>query len=401
MSAAGMLIRRLRLERDYSQAGLCHGICAPSYLSKIEQGQAEPSPEMLDQLFAALGVTYCRDEALLAQARERLDAYFEARERNEEADSAWLDAHLDQLIYSDLGLTCQLYGLYRQLDRKEKPDCGSLAPLLPQMDPVQQYLYWTAKAETSAGALEALEALRHAEQQKPCAYVRNWIAYVLYHLGRYSQSIEAADSAYRMAAEEGDLHVLVNASFLLGSCYTDRELDFAEKYYSRAIRLGGRQWPQMADEAAYNLGASYLEWGQMEKALHWLTRARPIEGLDGHNLLLYQKRSILYTQLGRREDALEALTCAESVLRTAQGEAWELALYGDMLAFARLLLEDGQNTPDYEALLLRLYAGTGEKMGFGFRRFYGLYLSRLYQSQRRYKEALRVTEEISSKVFPE
>ncbi len=401
MSAAGILIRRLRLERNYSQAGLCRGICAPSYLSKIEQGQAEPSPEVLDRLFAALGVAYCRDQALLEQARQQLGAYFEAREQGEVADTSWLDAHLEQLTYSDLNVTCQLYGLYRQLDRGEKPDCGCLTPLLPQMDPSQQYLYWNAKAEASAGAPEALEALRCAERQKPCAYVRYLIACALYHLGQYSQSIEAADSAYRMAADEGDLYVLVNASFLLGCCYTDRVLDLAERYYNRAIRLGSRQWPQIADWAAYNLGASYLEWGQPEKALYWLTRTRLREGQDIHNLLLYQKRSILYSQLGRREEALEALTRAEAILQEAQTSDWEQALYGDMLSFAHLLLEEGQASPDYEALLLRLYTDAGERLGFGFRRFYGLYLSRLYQSQRRYKDALRVSEEISAKDFPE
>lgn len=43
---AGLLIRQARLQRDWSQEGLCRGICAPSYLSKIEQGKAAPSPEV-------------------------------------------------------------------------------------------------------------------------------------------------------------------------------------------------------------------------------------------------------------------------------------------------------------------------------------------------------------------
>ena len=64
----GTLIRQLRIARNYSQAGLAHGICAPSYLSKIEQGQAEAGTEILEKLFAALGVEYCQDEALLQKA---------------------------------------------------------------------------------------------------------------------------------------------------------------------------------------------------------------------------------------------------------------------------------------------------------------------------------------------
>ena len=47
---AGLLIRQARLQRDWSQEGLCRGICAPSYLSKIEQGQVQAAPELLELL---------------------------------------------------------------------------------------------------------------------------------------------------------------------------------------------------------------------------------------------------------------------------------------------------------------------------------------------------------------
>ena len=47
---AGLLIRQARLQRDWSQEGLCRGICAPSYLSKIEQGKPAPSPEVTELL---------------------------------------------------------------------------------------------------------------------------------------------------------------------------------------------------------------------------------------------------------------------------------------------------------------------------------------------------------------
>ena len=61
MHGAGALIRRLRLERNFSQEGLAKGICAASYLSKIEQGQVEAGAEIIDRLFEVLGVSYCRN----------------------------------------------------------------------------------------------------------------------------------------------------------------------------------------------------------------------------------------------------------------------------------------------------------------------------------------------------
>lgn len=405
MSMVGLLIRKLRLERDYSQAGLCRGICAPSYLSKIEQGQAEAGPEIVERLLAALGVTYCRDESLLEQARESLAAYHEARAREEPPETAWLDSNLERLTYSDLCLDMQLYRLFRLLDREDRTGAEALRkelePLLSQMGREQSYCYWTACSELTQDPAGRLDCLLAAQRQKPCAYVGYAIASVFYHQGQYSRSIEAANRAYSLAAEEGDLYILVNTSFLLGSCYTDRDLGFAEKYYDRAIRLGKRQWPQLADWAAYNLGASYLEWGQPEKALYWLNRTQPVAGNDAHNLLLHQKRAILYVQTGKPDLARADLAQAEEILREARGELWEVELYTDMLEFVRQLLDGGEGSPDHEKLLLRLYRDAGEKLGFGFRRFYGLYLVKRYRKERRYKDALRILEEISGKEFPE
>ena len=52
------LIRYERLRRNWSQGGLCEGICAVSYLSKIEQGKAEPSEEILSALIERLDIAW-------------------------------------------------------------------------------------------------------------------------------------------------------------------------------------------------------------------------------------------------------------------------------------------------------------------------------------------------------
>ena len=53
---AGAVIRGERLRRDWSQEGLCRGICTVSYLSKIEQGKAEGSPDVIRLLLERLEV---------------------------------------------------------------------------------------------------------------------------------------------------------------------------------------------------------------------------------------------------------------------------------------------------------------------------------------------------------
>ena len=56
MSYQGLIIYRTRIQKNWSQAGLCKGICTVSYLSKIETGKAEPSEEILQLLLDRLGL---------------------------------------------------------------------------------------------------------------------------------------------------------------------------------------------------------------------------------------------------------------------------------------------------------------------------------------------------------
>ena len=67
---SGFLIRKKRLEKSWSQEGLCKGICAVSYLSKIEQGKAEASEEIISALFERLGIDWVTDEKLLLEGKK-------------------------------------------------------------------------------------------------------------------------------------------------------------------------------------------------------------------------------------------------------------------------------------------------------------------------------------------
>ena len=75
---SGALLRQARLERNWSQEGLCRGICAVSYLSKIEQGKVEASGEILRQLFARLSLPWYDQELQPWQAlvNESYEAVF-------------------------------------------------------------------------------------------------------------------------------------------------------------------------------------------------------------------------------------------------------------------------------------------------------------------------------------
>lgn len=101
MSIAGLLIRRERLARAWSQEGLCRGICGTSYLSKIEQGKAAASEEILTLLLARLGLSWTNDEdgALRARTEACMEALFSG-------DASAFDAAFARLRAQESTLLC-------------------------------------------------------------------------------------------------------------------------------------------------------------------------------------------------------------------------------------------------------------------------------------------------------
>ena len=86
---AGLLIRQARLRLNWSQEGLCRGICAPSYLSKIEQGKAAPSPEVTELLLRRLGLVWTPEPESLEPCWKRS----EERRVGKEFRSRWSPYH--------------------------------------------------------------------------------------------------------------------------------------------------------------------------------------------------------------------------------------------------------------------------------------------------------------------
>lgn len=76
MNYQGYVIARERLAKSWSQEGLCKGICTVSYLSKIENGKADPSEQILCLLFERLGLLYQPAlEYIPAELRARVNAF--------------------------------------------------------------------------------------------------------------------------------------------------------------------------------------------------------------------------------------------------------------------------------------------------------------------------------------
>ncbi len=398
----GFLIRQSRLKQNISQDGLCKGICAPSYLCKIEQGQVDASADIIDHLFAALGISYYRDETFLVEAKEHFDNFFSLLDADEafHMESEYFSRYGQQLENSELHLHYHLYLLFFNIHTRNKESAGAEQAYLQQfikyMDENQKARYYLGAAQNIGYTEEAVQLLLEAARHGDNSLIYYQMATVFYHIGQYSESIEKAEKAYRLASDEGNPSVLIGASFLLGSCYCNhRDIAVSKKYYERAIALTRGYKIQVKSYAYYNLGTAYLSCQYYEEALYYLFNAGDLEDEAYHNVMLYQKLSILYTQTGNVKKAAEQLGLAKECLAVSQVETKEYSLYEQMICFAEFLQnKDYLDSDKYEAVLKALYEQVDKPFGFGFRRFYGAFLVQLYKYQRKYKEALRVKEEM-------
>ena len=411
MSAyTGFLIRTERIRQNLSQEGLARGICAVSYLSKIEQGQVEPGEEITDRLFAALHIDFVRDPALEEEAQRQLDRFFFFMDTSEayEEQKAFFSKNREQLCRSEFAIKLKLYELVScaRLENAEemRERLEQIEPFMFCLNTAEQQWVLLVKAEYQRTQEEEYRILEQAVRLRPYALVMYRLAVCAYRQGQYSQCSELAERAYSQAAYEGNPATMIWSSHLLGSCACNRyDMKLAGRYYERTLALCRGYRENLESYIRYNLGATYLEMGQDQNALRELTRAKELDDDSFHNMLLHQKLAILYARLGRRDEGIAELKQARTAFKREQWpESFRADLMEKMLDFAQMMLTDGAaGLPEFEQAARALYEEGGQVYGHGYKRFYGKFLIESYKSQRRYKEALYVQEEISKSIFPE
>ena len=77
LTLLGSLIKVNRIRQNMSQQHLAQGICVPSYLSKIENGEVVPSLDIIESLFDELDIRYYSDSNFLRESRELIDEFFD------------------------------------------------------------------------------------------------------------------------------------------------------------------------------------------------------------------------------------------------------------------------------------------------------------------------------------
>ena len=376
MRIAGLLIRRERLAREWSQEGLCRGICGTSYLSKIEQGKAAASEEILALLFARLGLSWTNDEdgALHAKTDACMEALFSGNTAAFDAAFARLRAQERTLLCSPCAAD---YLLLRAFSCKKD---GERQPL------EEEFLPFLSRRQL---ALQHVLEERYEEAALlyPAAAIRLWQGANLYARGRYAAATEALRAAYDAAAAEGYARIMMRCRVYLGNCCSDSgDLERMHQHYAVAQRLAAALGDRnILSTIRYNEAATKIECGDFAAAYAYFAALEEPDAMSLH------KKAVCCEALGRRDEALAALARAEAMLPEDEAHAPER----QMLALVRYRVE----TPDflrderYGTLLTDCFALLRRERGAGYARFHLKWMLEWYKANRRYREACALLED--------
>lgn len=377
----GAIIRRERIRRDWSQEGLCKGICAVSYLSKIEQGKTEASPEILRTLFARLELPWYDDEVTLAAAKSLVERCYEALFAGEEEALRLLgdeffdrEAHISNSPYAlDAAL---LHGI---LDKSYEPAVKEMEPFLDQRQL----------------ALQRMMQGRHEEAVclYPCAYIHLMAGIGAYEQGRSDAiTLEYLHCAYDMAAKDGYVRIMLLAKLYMGNYYSNKiDIENMDIQYCVAERLARTlEDHDILRIIQYNRASTNLEAGNYDVAYAYFVQEEQPTMMDLHKLAICCEKS------GRRAEAFEALDRAARM----DVEYPDMQLSRQMCDLVRFRLEHGNylQCPQYGEQLLHIFHKCRQEMPIGYAAFHLPWVLEWYTANRQYRAAYELIQDFPIKL---
>ena len=373
----GALIRCKRLEKGWRQQDLCQGLCAVSYLSKIEQGKAQADETLLIRLLTKLGVSWSEDPQQLSRdwvfIQSLYDAFFSMQPKSVEALFSQYQSELERLSNGPYFIDISLLKLCVKKNASPDNALNALSDLVSAMDE-RQYGLWLYLN----GQFDGLLCLCPTAFYLTCAGIAD------YRSGLYGRAIERLLHGLDRAGQEGFVHVMLNAHRYLGNTYRDLaqfEQMFVHYHATQRIAQSLNAIP-LLQQTRYSIAAVQLELGQFQEAYDYFGSVQSPDALCLHKL------AICCEKLGKTEEAFSALASAQ----TAPAEIPDSAFINQMCALVRfrLLHSDYLKHAEYGDMLLSCYARIRTELPEGFARFHKPWVIEWYRANGQYKQALEL-----------
>lgn len=367
MNYHGITIYRERKRRNWSQEGLCKGICTVSYLSKIENGKAEPSEDIVQMLLERLGLH--TDPELEAEAARSAESLYE-------------------LLFTGYSEEFKEVITRQMVERYRATAAGADFLLLERF--VKDYSPLDADLEVCLDTRQlALQRRLQGRFDEAIALLPNAFFYwsaglYAYNIGDHTPALEYLQMGYDLAAKEGALKLMLDCKVLIGNTYCNRrDIQRVLQHYTVAKRIAtALNEKEIIEKLDYNTAAVQIENGQFEEGYVYFSK------LSAPNVMSLHKLAICCEKTGRRDEALAALDKADKM----ESEYPEAELSKLICAVVRYRLEhaDHLEREEYGRLLLFCFERCRKELPMGYAYFHLPWVIEWFKAARQYKKVLEL-----------
>lgn len=388
-SLIGAILKNERIGQNRSQRDICYGICVPSYLSKIENGEVKPDEEILEKLYKRLNIEYLGDGERYRYLKEKIEQFFFNLEYFLDCEEIYkeLCSYDRQLSSSKLAIDWLIIRKIKNQDVQK-----SLSALKHNMTLKQQAYYRICDME-SENTAEKVAAQENAANVLNNSFAYNCLCMTYLMTGQYAKIHQLESRIVSMAIEEGNTRQLAEYFLLNGTAYgcVNMEELMMANYKKTILLLQNTNWKDDLSGIYYNIGATYISSEKYDLALEYLMKADATPG--GSGFFTHQKIAITYIRMGEKEKAEKFLASMKKHISDAgQKDSLESLMYEEVMWECKEgFLED----PEYLVLLEKLVKKIKKEKHFGYLYFYHDVITEAYKNQRQYKKALEFQNEIS------
>ncbi|MEW9676299.1 helix-turn-helix domain-containing protein [Lentibacillus sp. L22] len=287
----GSYIKLHRIKQEMTQAELAEGIVSFAYLSKIENGKTEASPEIISLLCSRLGIQLDNEKEMTIKEKcqEWFSRLYEVSDREEivrrynELEELMEDTHSENLVMFEIHKI--RYFLILGDYETALTQMNSLADLFSTFDNLHQFYWYKFKGNYNSIVGEFIQAMRMYElaeeklnqlelSEEEVADLQYTISVTHSKLRNTLESIEYANKALDVFQKKYNFMRCAQCHILLGISYRRLMMyEKAIKNYNLASHLGklseNNQLIQLTNQ---NLGSLYSTKGETSKAIKFYSK---------------------------------------------------------------------------------------------------------------------------------
>ena len=383
----GLLIKMNRINQNMSQKALCEGICVPSYLSKIENGEIVPTSDILSLLFDVLGITYNDSEDFIEASQNLFERYLERLTFNDFEESSKLFQCIEEqhmrYIHSPLIVDYYIVRLARYCSSPgrslfEEPD-RMLKQVFDQMSSKQRLFYNLYKAidllQLTSEYEEALSYLQKGLNEAENGHIYYWLATTYLYQHKALLAIGYAQKALQIYLKDGNVISMMCTYELIARIYMmSGEYEEALSYLIRAKQICSKLNEPYFESYLYNKMAwCYMCLGQLDEAQKYIQKDYYPKGTM-MKLDPYEVKAFIAHAKEDKAQLEEIVEKAQLDGKLKDSKVIQLMRSADIETYLQELVKDTEKLPDMQQYLR------------------GMLVS-YYKYNRKYKEALVLLEQ--------